>query len=91
LLVRGVGVSYDARAGRLECCGQVAPLKPEDGKVTLEVIVDRTSVEIFANRGRLYLPVGVLAPQKRRDLVLFSREAPTRLVSLEAWPLKPIW
>jgi sucrose-6-phosphate hydrolase SacC (GH32 family) len=91
LTLRGVSVTYDARAQQLECCGLAAPLKPEGGKVTLEAIVDRTSIEIFANDGTVYMPVGVVPAEKNRGAALFSREAPTRLVRLQAWPLKPVW
>jgi|GEM_PF-50537 len=91
LLVRGVGITYDASTQRLECAGQGASLKPVGGRVALEVIADRTSLEVFANDGRVYLPVGVLLADQRAGVALVSRDAPTRLVRLSAWPLTSIW
>jgi len=35
-------------------------LKQVDGKIHLELLVDRTSIEIFGNDGRVYMPIGVI-------------------------------
>ena len=34
-----------------------APLAPQDGKITLRLLLDRLSVEIFANDGQVYMPM----------------------------------
>ncbi|MGE5531258.1 MAG: GH32 C-terminal domain-containing protein, partial [Bacteroidota bacterium] len=51
LHVRGIPVSYHMGAKRLSCLGCSAPLEAREGKVKLRAIVDRTSIEIFANDG----------------------------------------
>lgn len=91
LTVRGVPITYDAKAQRLTCAGSSAPLKPEAGRIRLEVLVDRASVEVFANDGRVYLPVGVLPAVKERGVALFAREGTARVHSLRVWCLRSIW
>ena len=60
-MIRGVPIAYDVTKQELSCQGKTAPLKPVDGTIQLEILVDRTSVEIFGNRGRVYMPIGVIA------------------------------
>ena len=89
--VRGIPVTYDAKTQQLICRDCRVPLKPEKGRVHLELLADRTSLEVFANHGRVYMPIGVIAPEANRSLEVFTREGTTLVRSLEVWPLKSIW
>ena len=40
------------------CKDSSAPLKIVDGRIQLEMLVDRLSIEIFGNHGRVYMPMG---------------------------------
>jgi fructan beta-fructosidase len=91
LTVRGIPITYDVQSQRLDCGGRSASVPPGDGQVQLEIIADRTSLEIFVNAGRVYLPMGVTLPEVQRGVVLFSRGAPTRVSRLQAWSLTSIW
>ena len=57
LTVRGVPVVYDAPTSTLSCGGKSAPLPPVKGKVTLRILVDRVSIDIFGNDGAVYMPM----------------------------------
>lgn len=57
LTVRGLSVVYDVEAQQLSCKGQVAPLALVDGRLQLELLADRLSLEVFANHGRVYMPI----------------------------------
>jgi sucrose-6-phosphate hydrolase SacC (GH32 family) len=89
--IRSVPVVYDAKRQELSCKGRKASLKPEGGKVRLEILVDRTSVEIFANRGRIYMPIGVIPPDDDRTLEVYSKGGSATLASLEVHELKSSW
>jgi len=89
--VRGIPVTYDAKAQQLTCRDRTVPLKPENGRIRLELLADRTSLEVFANDGGVYMPIGVIPPDSNRSLEVFTRDGPTRIRSLEVWPLKSIW
>lgn len=56
---RGVQVSVDASKQLIRCQNVEAPISLPEGKLHLEVLVDRGSVEIFVNHGEVALSVGV--------------------------------
>ena len=89
--LRGVPVVYDAEDGRLSCQGQAAPLKPLDGRIRLQILVDRTSIEVFGNDGRFYLPTGVLLDENDRSLAIFSEGGATKVSALEIYKLESTW
>jgi len=49
--LRGVSVVVDVRKGELRCRGVSVPLSPVDGVIRLRALVDRGSIELFANDG----------------------------------------
>lgn len=61
---RGTDVEYDARAQTLKCRQVTAPLPLIDGNVSLRVIGDQGSLEIFGNHGAVAISV---ADQPRHD------------------------
>jgi fructan beta-fructosidase len=68
-----------------------APLAPEDGLIDLHVFVDRSSVEVFANRGRVVITDRIFPRPGSRGVDLYSSGAGTRLASLDAWELRSVW
>jgi fructan beta-fructosidase len=90
-VVRGVPVIYDDQKRQLRVGSVTAPLTPEDGRVTLQLLVDRGSIEVFGNYGRVALSVGVTFPEERRDLALFAHGGSCRILSGEAIELKSAW
>jgi len=89
-VVRGTRVVYDARKQSLACKGS-APLKPEGGKIRLRILVDRASVEVFGNDGRVYMPCGVIHPEENRSLEVFAKGGTARVTALEVHTLRPAW
>jgi fructan beta-fructosidase len=90
-VLRGVKVSYDARKQELTCGDKKAALKAGNGKIRLRLLVDRTSLDIFGNDGRLYMPMGVLVPQDNRSLELYSQGGGARIESLRVSELESAW
>ncbi len=68
----GVVIGYDVGRRVLTCNGTSAPLSPVDGTIALRVLVDRGSVEVFANDGRLAISKG-LGPKGGGDRMLKAR------------------
>ena len=89
--VRGVPVVYDVKKQTLSCKGVAAPLKPREGKVRLQLLVDRGSIEMFGDDGRVALSVGVIPADDNHSLEVFSRGGAVRLRSLEAFEMKSAW
>ena len=91
LVIRGLEVVYHAQEGRLSCGAQQAPLAPVGGCIHLHLLVDRTSVEIFANGGRVYLPMGLPPAAEGCDLVFFSRGGTAQVGVLRRCALRSSW
>ncbi len=88
----GVYVAYSPSAQQISCNGDTQPLAPVNGTVTLEMITDRQSVEIFGNTGQLYMPMGSTPYSPTNNLLsITSQGASTVLKSLFVNKLKSIW
>ena len=81
LNVRGVSIEY--APGLLKCLGNSAPLEPVDGKIRLRVLVDRTSIEVFANDGAASISATTLPAQDKKSVELFADRGVARIVSLK--------
>jgi len=91
LTVRGVAVTYEVERGVLSCEGRSARLVPVDGEIRLQILVDRASIEIFGNDGRVALPIGVLLADRPQTLSAFSRGGRAQLKQLEVHELTSAW
>jgi len=91
LAARGLPITYDAKSRTLDCGGIKAPLASEDGRVRLHVLIDRGSVEVFGNGGRVAVSRG-LGPADGQPPLAFSKTgAETRVKLLEVDKLHPAW
>ncbi|MEI8042689.1 MAG: glycoside hydrolase family 32 protein [Verrucomicrobiota bacterium] len=89
--IRGVTVSYDAKTQEVSCKDRKAALKPVDGKVRLRLMLDRTSIDIFGNDGRLYMPMGMLMPEDNHSVEVYAKGGSAKISSLEVHELKSAW
>ena len=90
-VIRGIPVIYDVREQQLSCEDCQAPLKPQSGKIRLQILVDRTSMEIFGNDGRIYMPIGVIPPDENKSLEVFSKDGSVKVNALEVYELRSAW
>jgi fructan beta-fructosidase len=99
-------IGVDPRAGRLFVdrtrSGEVSfhpdfpgrhagPLPIENGRVRLRILVDRSSVEVFAGDGRTVITDQIFPDSASDGVALYATGGPARLVTLEAWPLQSAW
>jgi len=62
-----------------------------DGKIGLEILVDRNSVEIFGNNGSMYMPIGQILPEDNKSIELFTKGGKTRVENVEVCELNSVW
>lgn len=62
-----------------------------DGKISLRLLVDRTSVDIFGNDGALYMPMGMIIPADKTALELYAKGGTAHINSLKVYDLKSAW
>jgi fructan beta-fructosidase len=88
----GVPVTYAPASQQISCNGITNSLAPVNGTITLEMITDCQSVEIFGNAGQLYMPI-VTTPYSptNNGLSLASQGASTFFNSLMVNQLQSIW
>ncbi len=89
--VRGIPVSYDVGNATLSCAGCSAPVQVCEGRLSLRLLVDRTSIEIFANGGEVYMPVRSIPSDQLKTLDVFARAGKARLVGLQVHELRSAW
>jgi fructan beta-fructosidase len=89
--VRGVPIIYDAAKKTLTCGDKTAPLSPESGKISLQILVDRGSIEVFGNNGRVAISHGVIPREANRTLSISVTGGATRIRALEVHELRSAW
>jgi len=57
LILNNIQITYEIKEQKLYCEKRYAPLKPMDGKIKFRILVDRTTLELFANNGQIYMPI----------------------------------
>ncbi len=87
----GTEIRYDALKKTLSCLGKTASLLPEDGKIKLEILLDRTSIEIFANDGKVVMSSCFTPEQDMQDIVLYNTGGELFVEKLDVYPLKSIY
>ncbi len=88
----GVPVTYSPGAQQISCNGDTQSLPPSNGTVSLEIICDRQTIEIFGNGGQLYMPIaGTSFNGTNNVLSVTSQGASTVFQSLTVNELKSIW
>jgi len=85
-------VAYDAKEKTLTTGESSAKLEASDGRIQLRILVDRTSIESFANNGEIYMPQDAL-PEKgwAGRLELFAEGGAAKVKSLAVRELESIW
>ena len=89
--VNGQKIEYSGESRTVSCLGCDAPLAPRDGRIILEILADRTSLEVFGNNGRVSLSSCFLPDVTDRAPVFRAVGAPLEIVSLEVHELRSIW
>ncbi|HWD93328.1 MAG TPA: immunoglobulin domain-containing protein [Verrucomicrobiae bacterium] len=88
----GVTISYSPTTQQISCNGDTQSLPPVNGTVSLEIICDRQTVEIFGNGGQLYMPIAGTGYNAANELLsLASQGDSTVFQSLKVNKLKSIW
>jgi fructan beta-fructosidase len=90
-VVRGVPVRYDAARRELTCRHGKAPLSPIDGRINLDILVDRGSIEVFGNRGRVALSAGGLLDVGEQSVRTQASGGEAKIRSLQVIELKSAW
>jgi len=89
--LRGQRLSYSVKDCKLSLLGKSAEAPSENGRLRVRVLVDRTSVEVFANEGKVPMSFCWLPEPGDRRLGFYAAGGSARLVSLQVHELKSAW
>lgn len=90
-VLRGVPVTYDVAAATLTCEGRTVPLPLVNGMLSLRILLDRASLEIFGADGLVALPIGVVFPDDDWTLRLYVEGGPAEVAALDVQELDSAW
>jgi sucrose-6-phosphate hydrolase SacC (GH32 family) len=90
LVIRNQPVSYLVKEKSLSGLGS-APLELDNGQLHLTILVDRTSMEVFANDGRVSLTSCFLPQPNDQGISAFAKGGSARLQNLTVYSLKSAW
>ena len=88
--VHGQEIKINVANKKMTCLGKEAPVEFESGRLKLVILVDRTSIEIFANDGKVTMSSCYL-PEKGKDSLEAFATGSAKFVSLTAYPLRSAW
>jgi len=87
----GNAVTYSAEKKTLTCLGRTAPVEATNGQITLRILVDRTSLEVFANGGKVSMSSCFLPGPAKVGLELFAAGGNPKIRSMKVYELKSAW
>lgn len=91
LVVRVAGQEIVVGASTVRALGRSAPLATQDGQVDLRVLVDRTSMEVFADGGAVVLSSCYLPPAAPTAPSVQAAHGGVQLLTLTANALASAW
>lgn len=68
-----------------------APLVLKTNVLKLHILVDESSVEVFANDGKVTMSCLTFPSDKQTEIELFAKSGTVNLLNMKAWKLKSIW
>lgn len=88
----GTEIMYNVKTNTLSCLGKSAVVEPVDGIIKLEILLDRTSLEIFANDGKVAMSSSFVSTEKKSDgIYLFNIGGEILVEKLEVYPMKSMY
>ena len=91
LSLRGVLLNYDSEKQKLTCCERSIKLKPDARKIYLRVLLDRASIEIYANYGLVYIPISVVPEHSDLGCSLYIRRGKVTFKKIQISKLNSSW
>ena len=89
-MIRGVEITYNSREKVLKCGHKDTKLKKVKGRIKLHILIDRVSIEVFANDGKASL--FWCSPRfANNSLEFFARGGSAKVHKMKVWRLNSVW
>ncbi|MDX8341631.1 glycoside hydrolase family 32 protein [Draconibacterium sp. IB214405] len=87
----GTEILYSVKRGTLTVLGSTVPLPAKNNKIKLEILLDRTSIEIYANDGQAVVSNCFTPNEKAVDAVLYTNGGELGIEKLDVYEMNSIW
>jgi fructan beta-fructosidase len=87
----GTEIRYESAKKILDCLLGKALVEPKNGIIELEILVDRSSIEIFANNGEIVLSSCFTPNDDDKDYTLWTQGGELLVQEIAVYELKPGW
>ena len=87
----GTEIRYDVAKKNLECMGGHALVETKNGILQLEILIDRASIEIFANDGEAVLTSCFFPAENDKEFTFWTQGGEVMVEEMEAYELKSAW
>lgn len=87
----GTEIVYNVKRGTLSVLGTTVPLPDIDNKIYLEILVDRASIEVFANNGQAVVTNCFTPKEDSEKLVLFTTGGELNVERLDIFEVESSW
>lgn len=89
--IHGQKVIFDFHSGTVSCLGQAAPLYPLPGPLDVRILVDRTSMELFAQNGLISITSCYLPESEVPQFVGVAQSGRINIQNFSLWELSSAW
>lgn len=87
---QGMELLYNVKRQTLTMFGQSVTIEPVDNKIYLDILLDRNSVEVYANNGRAVISNTFQPDENSLEYVLYNSGGELFVEKLEFIELKPV-
>lgn len=89
--IPGVEIAYNVKRGVLTVLNSTVPVVPVDNKISLEILLDRSSIEIFANGGQTVISNCFTPTEGAEDVALYTNGGELGIDKLDIFEMESIW
>ena len=89
--VRGESITYNSTDHTLHCLGKSSRLEPINGVVKLRLLIDKTTIELFGNGGRVSMSSCFVPSPENHEISFTATGGPIKINSVQAHTLKSAW
>jgi len=90
--ILGNDLNYDVSGRKFNYLGREIPAEPDDdGRLRFQILVDRTSLELFVGDGKVSASFCFLPGPLDYPLEFYAKDGSVRIVSLVIYELKSAW
>lgn len=89
--IPGTEILYNVKRGTISVLGITVPLMPVDNRISLEILVDRSSLEIYCNGGHTVISNCFTPSEDADEYVLFTNGGELGVVNLSVYSMNSVW